>query len=98
MTQISIEKLQAMRDDWAGVLEGKTKTVGRLRSDLEALKAAGNKADIDPVLNFYETVLVAGKAAGRLAILDELLEVMGRPVPSVEPDAGPAPPTGGFHL
>lgn len=96
MTQINLDKLRAMRDDWRGVLADKTKTVVRLRDDLQALKGAGKKADIDAVLRFYESVLGAGRAAGRVAILDDLIASLGGEAPSVEVESPPS--TGGFYI
>lgn len=77
---VNVDKVEKMLEEWKGVLRDRGKLVGRLRDDLKKLQAAGQKADIEPVFGFYDAVLKAGKAAGKVELLESLLrDLKSRP-------------------
>ena len=82
IANVNLAKLEKMLEEWKGELRERGKVVGRLKHDLEVLKASERKADIDPVLAFYETILIAGKAAGKVELLEGLIrDLQGKSKP-----------------
>lgn len=77
--EIDFDRLVRMRKEWGDVLEERSKTVIRLKADLVALEGQGKKADVRAVLAFYETVLDAGKAAGKVDVLEDLITKLRGP-------------------
>jgi hypothetical protein len=96
--EIDFDRLQAMRKEWVGVLEERSKTVLRLKADLVALQSQGKQADIGAVLAFYEKVLDAGKAAGTVIVLEDFITKLRGPGESKRNKAAAPEADEEFHL